>query len=112
MLKLPSIPAAILAGGVVFPIFAWGWRFLDETFHSQLLVFAWVVMGFLIPVLLSTADMKYVVRKWRKEGFLRPAASLEDFKVFYIPAWIRMFVWFVSAVASFLILEAAGVNLP
>jgi hypothetical protein len=109
---LPSTLAAVVAGALVMPLFALGWRFIEATFHSQIVVLLWAVVAFFIPVLLATADMKYVARRRRElGGFFRPLTSPEDFRFFYIPAWKRMFVWFMSAVSSGLVLKAVGVEL-
>lgn len=85
--------ASVAAGALVMSLFVLGWRFIEATFHSQILVFLWAVVAFLAPVLLATADMKYVARRRRElESFFRPLTSPEDFRIFYIPAWKRMFV--------------------
>jgi hypothetical protein len=108
MLKLPSIPAAIVTGGLVLPVCVWGVDFLESSFHSNLLVAVWALLTFFVPIMFSTADMKHLARQWRKEGIWRSASSFEGFTVFVVPAWIRMFVVFLSALTSFLILEAMG----
>ena len=94
------------------PLFALGWRFIEATFHSQLLVLLWAVVAFFAPVLLATADMRYAALRRRElGGFFRPLTSPEDFRLFYIPAWKRMFVLFMSAATSVLVLKAVGVEL-
>jgi hypothetical protein len=107
----PSVPAAIVTGAVVMPAFMWGCQFIERTFHSQGLVLLWAIVAFLIPVLFSTGDMRYAAKRWREVGFFRPLASREDFQRFYIPAWTRMAVWFVSTAVAMLVLKAFGVDL-
>lgn len=112
MRVFPSIPAAIVAGAVVAPIHAWGWNHLKAGDHGSLAQFLWMVIGCFVPVLVSTADLRYVLNHWRNgRSFLQPWASREDFQRFYLPAWRRMLVWFVSVVASMLLLRVAGIVL-
>ena len=109
---LPSTLAAVVAGALVMPLFVLGWQFIEATFHSQLLVLLWAVVAFFAPVILATADMRYAARRRRElGGFFRPLTSPEDYRLFYIPCWKRMFVWFISAVSSALVLKAVGVEL-
>jgi hypothetical protein len=108
----PSTAAAIFVGALVTPSFVLGWRFIEATLHSQLAVILWFIVAFLVPVLLATVDLKYAARRRRElGGFFRPVASANEFRLFYIPAWRRMFVWFASTVISVLILKALGVEL-
>ena len=111
MIKFPSYTAAILTGAVVIPLFGLGWKFIDKTFHSQLLVLLWAIVTFLLPVLFSTGDMKYILKRYRESGFFRPMMAREDFRIFYIPAWKRMLVLFLSAAISMFVLKLIGVNL-
>jgi hypothetical protein len=109
---LPSTLAAVVTGALVMPLFVIGWEFIETTFHSPLLVLLWAVIAFFVPVLLATADMRHVARRRRElGGFFRPLTSPEDFRLFYVPAWKRMFVLFISAVSSALVLKAVGVEL-
>ena len=111
---LPSIPAAAAAGAVGVPLLIVGWRFLERTSGSQLLLIVWGVVAFFVPLFFAVHDRQEAAR-WRSErGFLGlfiAPASREAFRRFYIPAWKRMAVWFISAVASTLLLKAAGVDL-
>jgi len=108
----PSTLAAVVAGAFVMPLFVLGWRFIEATFHSQALVLLWFVLAFFAPFLLATADLKYAARRCRElGGFFRPLTSAEDFRLLYVPAWKRMFVWFISTAISMLLLKAAGVEL-
>ena len=94
------------------PLFPLGGRFIEATFHSQLLVFPWAVVAFFAPVLLATADLRYAALRRRElGGFFRPLTSPEDFRLFYIPAWKRMLVLFLSAATSSLVLKTLGVDL-
>jgi hypothetical protein len=109
---LPSIPAAVVTGAVVMPLFILGWRFIEASLRSQAAVFLWFIIAFFVPVLLATADIKYAARRKRELGGLfRPLTSEDDFRLFYIPTWRRMFVWFVSTVVSVLVLKALGIEL-
>jgi hypothetical protein len=108
MLKLPSIPAAIVTGAIVVPLFVWGMNFLESSFHSTWLMGLWAILAFFVPILFSTADMKHLATQWRKGGIWRSASSLEDFTVFVIPAWLRLFVVLASALTAFLVMEAIG----
>jgi hypothetical protein len=108
----PSTPAALVVGAVVMPLFVLGWRFIEEVSRSQALVILWFVVAFIIPVLFATADLKYAARRRRElEGFFRPLTTADDFRLFYMPAWRRMFVWSISTIASVFALKALGVEL-
>ena len=94
------------------PLVIRGWKFIEATFHSQALVFLWFALGFFAPVLLATGDLKYAARRRRElGGFFRPLTSPDDFRLFYFPAWKRLFVLFVSSIASMLLLKSIGVEL-
>jgi hypothetical protein len=109
---LPSMLAAIVAGAVAMPLFILGWKFIEASLHSQVAVILWFIIGFIVPVLLATADLKYAARRRRElGGFFPPLISADDFRLFYFPAWRRMFVWFVSTVFSVLVLKALGIEL-
>lgn len=109
---LPSTPAAIVVGAVVMPLFIIGWRFIEASSHSKAAVILWFIVGFFIPVLLATADLKYAARRRRElGGFFRPVTSADDFRLFYFPAWRRIFVCFVSTAVSVFALKALGIEL-
>jgi len=94
------------------PLFILGWRFIESSLRSQAAVILWFIIAFFVPVLLATADLKYAARRRRElGGFFRPLTSKDDFRLFYIPAWRRTLVWFVSTVVSVLILKALGIDL-
>jgi hypothetical protein len=108
----PSMPAAIVVGALVIPLHRLGWKFIETTLHDNILLFVWLVVSFFIPVLLATGDLKYwaSTRRERGSNFV-PSMSADDFRLFYIPAWKRMFVLFVSAGSSGLLLNAFGIRL-
>jgi uncharacterized membrane protein YhaH (DUF805 family) len=72
----PSMPAAIVTGAVGMPLLIWGWKFIETTSHSQLLVLVWAIVAFIIPVVLATIDLRDVARRWRDAGFFGPAEIL------------------------------------
>ena len=114
MRVFPSMPAAIVTGAVGMPLLIWGWKFIEATSHSQLLLVLWAIVAFIIPVVLATIDLRDIARRWREAGFfgsLSPPASRESFRHIYFPAWTRMAAWFVSAVVSLLLLKIIGMNL-
>ncbi len=98
----------------MLPLFIGGMGFLAAKLHpGPLLLIAqllWAATGFFIPMISSTGDMRYAVRRWREVGWFRPLMSRQDFECFYIPAWIRLGVVVVSAVVSLLILDRIGVR--
>jgi hypothetical protein len=85
-----------------------GWKFIEATSHSQLLLLLWAIVAFIIPVVLATTDLRDVARRWREAGFFgsgSASASRDAFRQIYFPAWTRMAAWFVSAVVSLLLFE-------
>lgn len=111
--QLPSIPAAILTGSVLMPLFVWILGLLESAVGNQLLSISWFIVGFVVPVFLSTVDFRYAFQEWIKGGLFRSSFSFtgEDLRRFYIPAWIRMCILFVCAGASILVLKATGIDL-
>jgi hypothetical protein len=109
---LPSTLAAVVVGTFVMPLFLLGWRFIEATFHSLALVLLWCVLAFFVPIALATTDLRYGAGRHRGlRRFFLPLTSPEDFRRLYIPAWKRMFVWFISTVISTLLLKAVGIEL-
>jgi hypothetical protein len=108
MIKLPSNTAAILAGAIVMPLFIIGWKYADEEHFSGIVIFLWSIVAFFLPVVLSTADLGYLRRTG---GYFRTRFSRDDFKLFYLPAWKRLAIWFLSTVFSVLLLKLMGLNL-
>jgi hypothetical protein len=114
MRLFPSMSAAIVTGAVGMPLLISGWKFIEATSHSQLLLLLWAVVAFIIPVVLATTDLRDVARRWRDAGFfgsVSATASRDAFRQIYFPAWTRMAAWFVSAVLSLLLLRIVGINL-
>jgi hypothetical protein len=111
MRVFPSMPAAIVTGAVGMPLLIWGWKFIEATSHSQLLLLLWAIVAFIIPVVLVTTDLRDVAKRWREAGSVSPPASREVFRHIYFPAWTRMAAWFISAVVSLLLLKITGMNL-
>jgi hypothetical protein len=107
MIKLPSNIAAILTGAIIMPLYIMGFNYAQEQNFNQLVSFLWSVIGFIIPVFMSTADLGYLRRTG---GFLKIRRSKEDFDLFFIPAWKRMTVWFLSAAVSVLLLKLLGIK--
>jgi hypothetical protein len=110
----PSMLAAVVTGFVVTPVLILGWTFIEHKTHNQLLLFLWAVIAFFIPVVLSTVDRDYMARRRREKGFLASfihPASAEAFRESYIPTWLRMGAWFISAVTSVVLLQLSGVRL-
>jgi uncharacterized membrane protein YhaH (DUF805 family) len=93
MRLFPSMRAAIVTGAVGMPLLIWGWKFIETTSHSQLLVLVWAIVAFIIPVALATIDFRDVARRWRDAGFFGPVSappSREAFRQIYFPhghAW-------------------------
>ena len=114
MRVFPSMPAAIVTGAVGMPLLIWGWKFIEATSHSQLLVLLWAIVALIIPVVLATTDLRDVAKRWREAGFfgsVSAPASRDASRHIYFPAWARMAAWFVSAVVSLLLLKITGLNL-
>ena len=89
---------------------------IEKRFGGGLLLMLWVVVAFIIPVSAATADLRFLFRFYRIFGVfslrgMGRATSGRAFRTFYIPACIRMGVWFVSIVLSTLLLKAIGVDL-
>jgi hypothetical protein len=114
MRLFPSMPAAIVTGAVGMPLLISGWKFIEATSHSQLLLLLWAVVAFIIPVVLATTDLREIARRWQEAGLFGSAsapASRDAFRQIYFPAWKRMAAWFVAALLSLLLLKIVGINL-
>jgi hypothetical protein len=110
----PSIPAAVIAGALWMPLFIYATHLLERRFPSMLLQAVWGFIGFVVPLLVSTADVREMARGWRRYGVfssLQHAREqyVEAFRRFLLPAWLRMGVWFASAILSLLLLRVVGV---
>jgi hypothetical protein len=115
MIKFPSYSSAILSGAVGIPVLILGTDYIEKNSGSQLLQFAWFIMSFLLPVFISTADLRYIRKRIQEEGhtlfkLIRIMPRAEDFRQFYVPAFKRMLVYFVSACISTLFLKLIGID--
>jgi hypothetical protein len=113
MRRFPSYTSAIVAGALCTPILILGVDYIEKNSGNQLLQFAWFMIWFCLPVVLSTVDLAYI-RKRHQEGntlYMLIRFRAEDFGGFYIPAWKRMLAYFVSACISALFLKFIGVAL-
>jgi len=116
MLRFPSISAAILTGALWMPLFIWSVKLIEREFDNQLLLLLWSLIGFVLPTLLSTGDLRYIRDRMQAEssffGKVRASwARPEDLKLFFTPAWLRMGVLFLSTVFSFMVLKLIGISL-
>jgi hypothetical protein len=115
MMKFPSYASAILAAVVCTPLLILGIDYIEKNSGNQFLQFAWVIIWFFLPVLISTVDLGYI-RKRRQEGhtlymLIRTwQFRAEDFRRLYIPTWKRMLVYFVFACISTLLLKLIGID--
>lgn len=105
----PSVPAAIVCGAVGMPLLGYGFHYLERISASEWMLLALVIVAFLVPFVVSTTDLKYLKSKWREPGFY--SMKREDLRLFYVPAWLRMVVWWGSASLSLLLLRALGLKL-
>ncbi len=108
------MPAAIMTGPVAMPITIWGCLFIEQQTQSQLLLMLWSVVAFMIPFLVSTVDLRYLAARRRELGLFGsfiPPVSRDAFRQLYVPGWLRIAAWFVSAVVSVTALKTAGVRL-
>ena len=106
MVKFPSYVSSILTGAIGTPIYVFGLGYIEKNSGNQLSLIVWSIFGFLIPVLISTTDIKYILKE-RKRGrsFFKPWTKPEAFRQFYIPAWKRMLVWLISAAIALFSLQ-------
>jgi hypothetical protein len=110
MIKFPSNASAALTGFFVTPLLVLGTNYIEVHRLGQGILLLWVLPTFFIPVILSVTDFAYWRRRVKELGSVfRPMASSDDFKHFYVPAWKRMFVWFVASVVSMMALTLFGV---
>ena len=89
---------------------------IERQFGSGLLLLLWALFAFLLPTAAATADLRVLVHDWRRWGVFSPrgiihGTSDDRLKSFFIPAWIRIGVWFVSVVVSTFALKAIGLDL-
>jgi hypothetical protein len=115
MIKFPSYTSGILAGAVCTPLLILGIDYIEKNPGNQFLQFVWFIIWFFVPVLISTVDLGYIRKRIQEEGhtlfkLIRLMSRTEDFRQFYIPAFKRMLVYFVSACISVLFLKLVGVD--
>ncbi|PKN61069.1 MAG: hypothetical protein CVU57_31425 [Deltaproteobacteria bacterium HGW-Deltaproteobacteria-15] len=110
-MKVPSYWAAIITGAIGMPVFVVVLRFLEHRSAGQLALVVWFLLGFGLPLLVSTGDFEYI-RQEMKNGrsFFGPWVKTKDFKEFYVPAWKRIFVWFLASCGSIMLLKTIGVD--
>ncbi len=110
----PSYPAAIAAGALGVPLLSFGSRLIESTQSNACLLPIWGLLAFIIPVYYATYDRE-AAKEWRREhgffGSIVVPASSKAMRRLYIPAWKRMAVYFVSAVASILMFKLFGVDI-
>lgn len=112
MIKIPSYKAAIIFGAIGMPIFIYILKFLENKSANQIALIVWSIVGFGLPLFISTGDFNYIRREMRKgRSFFGPWTKSQDFKEFFFPAWKRMFVWFIAASISLLLLKLIGMDL-
>jgi hypothetical protein len=98
MIKLPSYKTAVIFGAIGMPLFLHIWKFLEDKSVNQIVLVIWFIIGFGLPLIISTGDFNYIRQEMRKgRSLLRPWTKSKDFKGFFFPAWKRMFAWFLSA---------------
>ena len=112
MIKIPSYKAAILFGAVGMPIFVYVLQVLENKISNPIALIIWFIVGFGFPLLISTGDFNYIRREMKKgRSFFGPWTKSEDFKEFFFPAWKRLFVCFLAASTSLLLLDLLGMEL-
>ena len=111
-IKFPSYKAAILFGAIGVPIFVYILNVLENKSANQFAQLLWFFIGFGLPLLISTGDFKYIRREMKKgRPFFGSWTKSQDIKEFYFPAWKRMFVWFLAACISLLLLNQIGMDM-
>jgi hypothetical protein len=102
---LPSIPA------VAMPIFALGWEYIKKGNFPPIVVSGWRVIGFILPVAITTFDFRYLAKSSDTfADYFRPRFSADDFRQLFIPSWLRMLAWLVSAAFARSILRVLSVQ--
>jgi len=104
--KFPSFTSATLAGCIGMPIFIFGIGIISRKTGSSVLLIAWSIIGFMLPLLVTTTDISYL-----RKNLFRVKPTKQEFKNFYFPAWKRIVVWFISACLSILLLKLLGINI-
>ena len=92
------------------PVFMAGSHFLEKISTRYILVFPWTILTVVLPLAASTIDFTWGRGQGPFSAFW-PRFSREAFKGLYLPAWGRIFVWFISSILSISLLQLAGIKL-
>jgi len=116
MNKFTSYTSAIIAGAVCTPVLIVGVDYIEKNSKSQLLQFAWFIIWFFLPVLISTVDFDPIRKRAQKRNTFYELIRIwtftaEDAKELGYPTWKRMFAYFISACISALFLKFTGFHL-
>ena len=93
-----------LIAGVTTPILILGWNGISKATDGDLPLILWAAAAGALPFLLAIANF----RRWPTHYFPPRLFHGRDFEDFYLPAWARSFVWFISAGASGMFLKLIG----
>jgi hypothetical protein len=112
MFKFPSIPSAMIAGAISFPLLAWG----SAHIHNQLLLL-WMLFIFFPSVIVSAVGINYLKHCYNfEDGFftglrrsLKVEADDEYYAIFFFPMLVRIGFWFFSGVISLFALTFSGI---
>jgi len=91
---------------VTTPILLLGVNAIPRGTDHDLSIALWLLAAFLIPFVFATVNFRY----WRTRGFTPFLWRAGDFERFYLPAWRRSLVWFLSAAAVGIFLRLMGVQ--
>lgn len=97
----------VLVGIVALPIYLAGANAIAARHLGITAELIWSIVGFLAPTLYATVDYHYLKRTG---GIFRVRNTLDDYRHFYVPAWKRMAVLFVTAAITLLVLKVMGMN--
>ena len=105
MIKFPSNISAALTGAIMTPILIAGVNYAEDKHYSQIVIFAMFIVGFLVPVLMTTFDFDHVRRSG---GFFKP--NIKDYRELFVPVWKRMALYFLFSVLSVVLLKFVGLT--
>ena len=109
-MKVPSVYTAIFAGAVIMPVFIKVVFIIQERAASGLLLFLWSIIGFIVPIFMFVGDFRYFSKIIKREKwYYMPQISKDDYTLYFRPFWIRIGIWFISAVISISILKILGI---
>ncbi len=63
MIKIPSYKAAVVFGAIGVPIFVYTLEFLENKSVNQISLIFWCIIGFGLPLLISTGEFSYIREK-------------------------------------------------